>query len=232
MVAPSSIADFAPAAVELFTWIWDKYGNSLTKNAAQSAWNHFDHYLGARKYAQKIEDLYGKMRILGKGEPVAVADIYTDLSILDNLTAQLRYDPNRLNIELWARKSSQENINRIDGMETVSKIDHLFILGRPGAGKSTFLRHVALEALKGAVFSKYEIVKKEKRKGRAKLFEIRSVKSVKFLPILIELRDYALEETDLFSYIAKQFDVCDFPNAKRFLKEVLKDGRLIIMFDG
>jgi adenylate kinase family enzyme len=232
MVTPNSISDLAPAAVELFTWFWDKYGNTLTKNAAQTAWRHFDHALSARRYAQKIGKLYGNMRILGKSDPVAVSDIYTDLSILGTSTSQLRYDPNRLNMELWERKSSQEKINRVDGMEAIGKINHLLILGRPGAGKSTFLRHVALEALKGIVFSKYDVVKKEKVKGTSKVEEKRSVKLVRFLPLLIELRDYALEETTLFDYMAKQFDVCDFPNAKRFLKEVLKDGRLIILFDG
>ena len=102
---------------------------------------------GAERYAEKVEELYGTMRILGKNEPVSVADIYTSLSILDKFTAQLRYDPERLNFELWNRKSTQEGISRVDGMAVVQNVDNLFVLGRPGAGKSTFLRHVTLEAL-------------------------------------------------------------------------------------
>ena len=55
---------------------------------------------------------------------------------------------------------------------------------------------------------------------------------IRLLPVLIELRDFALEETTLLEYIAKQFEVCGFPNASDFIEKVLSDGRLIVLFDG
>lgn len=254
MVAFENIVDFFPVATELFTWFWNKFGDSLLKSAAKTAWQNFDHVKGAQRYAQKVEELYGTMRILGKNEPVSVTDIYTSLSILDKFTAQLRYDPERLNMELWSRKSAQENINRVAGMDVVQSIDNLFVLGRPGAGKSTFLRHVTLEALQGRVFKQIEKKERKKtdetiktiskgRKGKGKrgsaseisyvrVEETFSVEVIRLLPILIELRDFALEETSLLEYIVKQFDVCGFPDASDFIDKVLNEGRLIVLFDG
>ena len=255
MVTPDNIATLVPAATELFTWFWDKFGGSLAKSTI--AWRGFDHIKGAQRYSQKVEELYGTMRILGKNEPISVSDLYTSLSILDKFTAQLRYDPERLNIELWNCKTVQENINRVDGMRVVGDIDNLFILGRPGAGKSTFLKHIALEAIHGKVFKVVEKKERKKtdesikfigvtirgsRKGGKKgggsetsyvrIEETTNVQTIRLLPILIELRDFALEETSLIEYIAKQFDVCNFPNAMDFIDLVLSDGRLIVLFDG
>jgi hypothetical protein len=233
MTMPTNIVEWAPVATELFTWFWDKFADSLLKDAAKTAWRNFDHRKGAKKYASKVEELYGTMRILGKNEPVSVANIYTSLSILDKFTAQLRYDSSKLNIELWNRTSPQANINKIDGMTAVNIHNFLFIMGRPGAGKSTFLRHVALESINGNVFNTYEDVTKEKQKRRASLSEKINIRTIRFLPVLIELRDYIIEqETTLFQYIAKQFDVCGFPEANLFLEKVLGEGRLIILFDG
>jgi hypothetical protein len=257
MAGPSDIANLVPVSTELFAWFWNKFGDSLIQSAAKSAWQSFDHMKGAQRYAQKVEELYGTMRVLGKNEPVSVSDIYTSLSILDKFTAQLRYDPERLNLELWNRKSAQETINRVDGMDFVQDIDNLFVLGRPGAGKSTFLRHVTLEALRGKVLKEVERKErkktnetiKTKSKGKmgkrnkgggnniaerayVRVEETFSVQVVRLLPVLIELRDYALEEMSLLDYIAKQFDVCGFPNASDFIEKVLSDGRLIVLFDG
>ena len=248
MTTPDNVVNLVPVATELFKWFWNTYGESLIKNAATTAWRNFDYKKGAQRYAQKVEQLFGTMRILGKNEPVSVTNIYTSLSILDKFTAQMRYDPERLNLELWNRKTSQENINRIDGMEVVQNIDNLFILGRPGAGKSTFLRHVTLEALHGKVVKEIEITERKKtdesviskgdknKKGGGETY-VRVEKNVGIqviglLPILIELRDFALEETTLLEYIAKQFDVCGFPNAIDFIEKVLGEGRLIVLFDG
>ena len=245
MTTPDNIPDLAPVATELFTWFWNNFGDSLLRSARKTAWRSFDHMKGAQRYTQKVEELYGTMRILGKNEPVSVSDIYTNLSILDKFTAQLRYDPERLNLELWNRKTAQESLNRIAGMEVVQSIDNLFILGRPGAGKSTFLRHVTLEALHGRVFKEVEKKKrkkteeiygsKDKKGGDKKYFRVEetaNIQIIKLLPVLIELRDFALEETTLLEYVAKQFDVCGFPNALDFIEKVLTEGRLIVLFDG
>src|SRR5689334_9514485 len=110
MATPDNIIPLVPVATELFNWFWSKFGESLIQSTAKTAWQSFDYMKGAQRYAEKVEELYGTMRILGKNEPVSVSDIYTSLTILDKFTAQLRYDPERLNLELWKRKSTQENI--------------------------------------------------------------------------------------------------------------------------
>ena len=206
MATPDYPVEISSAVIELFIWFWDKYGHELSSGIAKNAWHRVDWKLSAKKYSKKIMNLYGSMRILGKNEPVSIRGIYTGLQFLDKFTTQLRYESEELNRALWNRQSTQANIKRVDGLEVVKKIDQLFILGRPGAGKSTFLKNLALETINGFL--------------------------PKHLPVMIELRDFAGEKETILDYIIKQFDVCDFPDAVTFIEKMLNSGNFLVLFDG
>ncbi|MEQ8757880.1 MAG: hypothetical protein RID09_30790 [Coleofasciculus sp. G1-WW12-02] len=64
------------------------------------------------------------------------------------------------------------------------------VLGSPGAGKSTFLRRMGLEALKG-------------KKGQFKHACI---------PVLIELKVFNQGDIDIEHKIAEEFRICGFPS--------------------
>ena len=84
------------------------------------------------------------------------------------------------------------------------------LLGGPGVGKSTFLRKVGLEALKG-------------KKGK---FEH------KCIPVFLELKSFKEDQINIEALIAREFEICDYPYPKQMTEEALKFGKLLILFDG
>lgn len=80
------------------------------------------------------------------------------------------------------------------------------VLGKPGAGKTTFLKFLALTALDGP--------------------------RVKGVPIFIGLKDYADSGKSFLSYVIGEFDICRFPDAAPFVRHLLEHGRCVIMCDG
>jgi len=86
----------------------------------------------------------------------------------------------------------------------------LMVLGSPGAGKSTFLRRMGLEALKG-------------KKGQFKHACI---------PVLIELNTFNQGDVDIEHKIAEEFRICGFPAHQEFTAKALEQGKLLILLDG
>ncbi|WP_235526598.1 NACHT domain-containing protein [Nostoc piscinale] len=84
------------------------------------------------------------------------------------------------------------------------------VLGGPGAGKSTFLRKMGLEALKG------------KRGG----FQHNCI------PVFIELKRFTSSDVDIEKFITEEFSICGFPSADKFTAKALEAGKLLILLDG
>jgi hypothetical protein len=84
------------------------------------------------------------------------------------------------------------------------------VLGQPGAGKSTFLRKIGLEALKG-------------KKGGFKHDRI---------PVFIELKSFTSSQIDIEKLIVEEFSICGFPSSEQFIAKALEQGKLLILLDG
>ena len=93
------------------------------------------------------------------------------------------------------------------GNTVVNIFDKLTILGKPGAGKTTFLKLITLEALTGKLESKA-------------------------LPIFVSLKEWSDSEDSIIDYIVHQFDICGFPDSKGFLEKLLHEGKCILLLDG
>ena len=100
-----------------------------------------------------IETCCGTMRILDMSQPIGLSDIYTKVNILEKINAR-----RRKNIAELTKNRDTENFDRfnigqvketIPGEEAVSKYRTLLILGKPGAGKTTFLKHLAIQCSRG-----------------------------------------------------------------------------------
>lgn len=197
-------------AITAGAWLWDKYGETVTgktANAAKGRWDKFKWNDAAKRYRAKIKKLYGKMQIMGMAEPVPLNDIFTEAYMLDKPTAF-----NRFNIELLKQLSSGHdappNAKRIGGLTLVNRNENLFVLGKPGAGKTTFLKYIAVQAAE----PKKPIIDK--------------------VPIFISLKQWTDSGLKLMPFIAERFDICDFPDAQPFVEELLKSGSAIVLFDG
>ena len=92
-----------------------------------------------------------------------------------------------------------------ESFSVIEQARNLFILGKPGAGKTTFLKYIALKAAE-------QIVDK--------------------VPIFVSLKHWADSGLELMPFIAERFEICDFPDAQPFVEELLKSGNAIVLFDG
>ncbi|HEV7891341.1 MAG TPA: NACHT domain-containing protein [Pyrinomonadaceae bacterium] len=192
-------------------WAWDKYGKSLTDkaiDAAKGSWKKFKWTKASADYRAKIKKLYGTMQIMGMAGPVPLDDIFTEAYLLDKPTAFSRFDIERLKQASADPNALPPNAKRVTGLTLVKRNKNLFILGKPGAGKTTFLKYIAIQAAE----PEKPIIDK--------------------VPIFISLKQWADSGVKLMSFIEDRFDICDFPDACPFVKELLKSGGAIVLFDG
>jgi adenylate kinase family enzyme len=189
-------------------WVWDKYGKAVADKAADAVkdkWSEFKWKGAAEAYRAKVKKLYGTMQIMGMAEPVPLDDIFTDAYMLDKPTAFGRFDIEHLKQMSADPDAPPLYAERINGLRLVVEKDNLFILGKPGAGKTTFLKYIAVKAAE---------------------------QTIDKVPIFISLKQWADSDLELLPFMAKRFDICDFPAAQTFVEELLRSGKAIVLFDG
>ncbi len=85
-------------------------------------------------------------------QPLKLDDIYTNLNLLTNLTSQQWLEISDLqdNGDHSERLDfSNNNSQSISALSAVNNHDKLVLLGKPGAGKTTFLKNLALRCIEG-----------------------------------------------------------------------------------
>ncbi len=178
------------------------------KEMLSEAWELFNWGRAADRYQKSLQEQHAKIRILGKSEPIPLKDIFTDLYILDTLTAHRRFSFDQIKANAPTRFDRHPDQRRVHGLKLVSQPEgqRLFILGKPGAGKTTFLRHITLKAIEG---------------------------KIKKIPIFISLKEWSMSgQTALLPFILQQFEICQFPRVQTFVEYILEGGQAIILFDG
>lgn len=170
-------------------------------------------YQASKQYILNYQKRYNRLRVLGMSQPVNLDDIYTEVQCLqpdeigkfESLTAlEKNYRQN------GSHRLTNEKSARQDGMIIANQYAHLMILGQPGAGKSTFLRKIGLEALKG---------KSGQIQGE-------------IIPVLIELKQFTTDKVDIYNIIQQEFVSCQLPLAKEFTNQLLRQGQLLLLLDG
>ena len=167
-----------------------------------------------KEYVTNYVRRYGKIKLLGMPQDVDLEEIYTAVKFLDKSTAQQRFG-SLTGLEnnyrkLGKRRFQTGECKPVEWNEVANDHQFLYVLGNPGAGKSTFLRRVGLEALKG----KKGIYKHE------------------CLPVMIELKKFNNNQVDLIAAITEELSNFNFPEKKSFTTEFLEQGKLLLLFDG
>ncbi len=146
------------------------------------------------------------MKILDMEQPIELAAIYTDVNILEKRASGDKVsieDLQRLTaVESFERFVQPDKRERVPGFDAVHKYERLAIYGKPGAGKTTFLKCLALECMESRFLPD-------------------------LAPVFVTLLDFASQEShsSLEGYIAGLIPGIDAAS-------ILAEGRMLVLLDG
>ena len=167
-----------------------------------------------KKVRPYIQQRCGTMRVLDMTQPIGLGDIYTNVNILEKITGRRRleiaellrgFDPVSDNFDRFRLPGIIRE--RVPGVEAVEHYPKLMVLGKPGSGKTTFLKYLAIQCSFGNFLGNV-------------------------VPIFITLRDFA-EAKNQLSCLA--FIVGLLSNSgltENQITELIKQGKALILFDG
>jgi predicted NACHT family NTPase len=166
------------------------------------------------KVSASIQKRCGTMRVLDMSQPITIDSIYTSVNILEKISRNQRRSIKELlgdgeveNFDRFILGTVRQE--RIHALKAVERHNKLMILGKPGAGKTTFLKWLALQCNAGE-FSQNKV------------------------PLFVTLKEFAEAEgqPDLLSFIIKQLTECGVENEQEVGAKILQAGRSIILLDG
>jgi predicted NACHT family NTPase len=155
-----------------------------------------------------IKQRCGVMRILDMSQPIDSGAIYTAVNILERITSKTRRDLDELmdcgpeGFDRFMIGKVRER--RVDGLEEVATQKQLMILGRPGAGKTTFLKRLAMLCRSGDFLADQ-------------------------VPIFVTLKEWAESpgKPGLLEFVGRYFS-----GAIDSVKTILDAGRGLVLLDG
>lgn len=165
------------------------------------------------KVHDSIQRRCGVMRVLDMEQPRRLDTIYTEVKIWQRVSGRRRLDIAEISRNFEPGKYNCFNLGSLQqprrpALEAVESHDKLMILGKPGSGKTIFLKWLAIQCNLG-----------EYQGDR--------------VPIFIHLKDFAeaREQPNLLEYITEQFEECGVavPNA---VLNLLTEGLAFVLLDG
>lgn len=166
----------------------------------------------AQRYGREIWRRFNSIRVFGMTDEVPLDSLFVRVNILEKNQEKYRDSIEFLhqNFDHTARTIKFGNTRTTKtGIETINSQDKMIVLGRPGAGKSTYLKSLALESIK----------KESQIKDRK-------------IPIFITLKELADKGYSLMDFIAYQFDICSLEDASLFIEHLLEKGKCLLLLDG
>jgi predicted NACHT family NTPase len=171
--------------------------------------------LGRKQIQPWIQQRCGTMRVLDMEQPIGLGDIYTAVNILEKISGRRRLELQEFLQELDFSQGDaltfervglgQIQEQRVPGLEAVQRYGKLLVLGKPGAGKTTFLKFLAMQCIGGQL-------------------------QESSIPIFITLKEFAESPNrpDLVTFILSLLPAI----AKLELIKILRQGRAFLMLDG
>jgi predicted NACHT family NTPase len=162
---------------------------------------------------EKVRRNYGVVRLLND-QQVKVDHIYVDVYLLNRPNHTVVAGINKL-LQNFGSSDAAKNFDRLGfgprserhtGLEIANKHDRIMLLGKPGSGKTTFLRHLAVAC-----------ARKEFQPER--------------IPVLIELRSLTfrqLENLDLLALLGQELRLTDSAQ----IEHLLDKAGILLLIDG
>lgn len=186
----------------------------------KSGWTRAAMERAMAKYAERYVFRHGQIKVLGMSSPVALSTIYTAVKVISPTSRNAYGDLDAIQESLRRTRTVNTSIHGATSGITVANNERfLNILGAPGAGKSTFLKRVGLEALLP-------------RDGWESSGITPSQYTSESFPVYIELRRFRNEPIDVPRALVAEFDACGLPDSENFVSLCLSQGRLLLLFDG
>ncbi|WP_313930299.1 NACHT domain-containing NTPase [Nostoc sp. FACHB-133] len=164
-----------------------------------------------------IKEKCGTMRVLDMPKPIELTGkqgIYTNVNILEAITGR-----RRLKVAELMQSCEHDNFERlglsgvkqkrVSGLEVVRRYSKLMVLGKPGAGKTTFLKYLAMQCIEGK-------------------FQANRV------PLFITLKDFAEapKKPDILKFIVQVLSSCGVLHTSVAVEKLLKQGKALVLLDG
>ncbi len=153
----------------------------------------------------------GSMQVLDMTQAIGLDAIYTTVNILENVTGRQRRDIAELlqecNFEELTRLGPVKE-KRVPGLSAVEQHPRLMIRGKPGAGKTTFLKWIAIQC----------------NNGQPRADQV---------PVFVTLKAFAEAkgQPDLLTYLCGQWADCGVKDAQTAVT-LLNEGRVLLLLDG
>lgn len=172
-------------------------------------------YQASEQYIINYHRQHNKLQILGMQQPVDLDSIYTAVQCLQESDIwcwqfESNEDLQKISSEVINSRFHRKDVEKQEGIKVANEQQYLMVLGAPGAGKSTFLRKVGLEALKG------------------KSGELQH----ECIPVFIELKLFTESNINIEEVIKETFRLSQLPFSEEFTTKALEQGKLIILLDG
>ncbi|MEM9569243.1 MAG: NACHT domain-containing protein, partial [Cyanobacteria bacterium P01_E01_bin.34] len=171
-------------------------------------------YNAVHKYRENYSKRHGELKVLGMPRPASLDEIYVKVRLLDRNSIRMFESIDRIEEAFRTAKRrsfEQAGCETKPGYEVANGEQYLMVLGGPGAGKSTFLRKMGMEAL-------------QFKQERGFHHEC--------IPVFVELKRFKELPIDIETHIEKEFATCGFPEPQKFTEGALKAGKLLVLLDG
>lgn len=166
--------------------------------------------IAARKYTKHIIQHLNVIRVFGMDKPSTLDNLYVNAFLHDETVSN--YSLTRDELANKFNSNTRMNLsdrNRLSTEKIINAFDKIVILGNPGAGKTTFLKSIALLNLK-----KGEAIKKRR------------------IPVFISLRDFSQSQLALEDFLAQQFNLHLSEDSEKLIKRLLLKGKCQVLLDG